>query len=467
MSQIEISSARASVRHGGSRASSRLSRLNEITFWLMLAVLVLSPIPFGSTRGFFWGLLAFVVGIWALIYTLGVLQIRQGVRIGLEIFALPILAMAVFCFWLLVQILPLGLVPLQLSGGVIQPSATISVTPDATLMMLIRQLTYGLFFLLMLQASANEARRRMMFDILLAVTVAYGIYGLVSLQSGDTILGLEKWAYQGYATATFINRNSFATFLAMGGTLAAARLGKLLADASLHHAHDGKLRNLRGDLLIYGLAYVFLVVVVLSTGSRMGLFVTVVGAIVSSAIALRRSRRLAFLSLLVPLAVVAFMAILVVYGGALLERLGSLESSADVRSDLYWQIWEMITQRPLVGFGGGSFELAFPIVHQAPVSSDLVWSKAHDTYLALWSEMGLVFGSLPLLAIGFIAAKLVIAVARKRGNLETQAIALGVLAVGGIHSLVDFSLEIPANTFLFLALLAAGAASTVNLKVTS
>jgi len=334
-------------------------------------------------------------------------------------------------------------------------------------MRLIRQLTYGLFFLLMLQASANEARRRMMFDILLAVTVAYGIYGLVSLQSGDTILGLEKWAYQGYATATFINRNSFATFLAMGGTLAAARLGKLLADASLHHAHDGKLRNLRGDLLIYGLAYVFLVVVVLSTGSRMGLFVTVVGAIVSSAIALRRSRRLAFLSLLVPLAVVAFMAILVVYGGALLERLGSLESSADVRSDLYWQIWEMITQRPLVGFGGGSFELAFPIVHQAPVSSDLVWSKAHDTYLALWSEMGLVFGSLPLLAIGFIAAKLVIAVARKRGNLETQAIALGVLAVGGIHSLVDFSLEIPANTFLFLALLAAGAASTVNLKVTS
>src|SRR5690606_7652359 len=75
-----------------------------------------------------------------------------------------------------------------------------------------------------------------------------------------------------------------------------------------------------------------------------------------------------------------------------------------------------------------------------------------------------IFGTLPLIALGLIGARLIDAVMRKRGHLESQAIALGVLAVGGVHSLVDFSLEIPANTFVFLAFLAAGAASTINLK---
>lgn len=464
MSQIEISSANATEK--GERATTRLSRLNEVTFWVMLGVVALAPIPFGSARGFFWGLLAFIIGTWALIYTIGVVAIRQGLRIGFERFGLQMLLMGIFCLWLVVQILPLDLVPLQLRDGVSVPLSTISVAPDATALMLVRQLTYGLFFILVLQACANETRRSLMFDVLLVITVAYGVFGLVSLQSGDTILGLEKWAYQGYATSTFVNRNSFATFLAMGGALAAARIGKLIADASLHHVNDGRPRNVRSNLIMYGLAYLFLVTVVLSTGSRMGLFVTIIGGAISATIAVRRSKRLAHLALAIPTALAIVVLAFVFYGSRVVERLGGLESSADVRSDLYWQILEMVRERPFWGYGGGTFELAFPIVHQAPVSSDVVWSMAHNSYLALWVEAGLIFGSLPIIAIGAIAIKIITAVIRRRGNLETQAIALGVIAIGAIHSLVDFSLEIPANTFVFLALLAAGTASTVNLKVT-
>jgi len=58
-----------------------------------------------------------------------------------------------------------------------------------------------------------------------------------------------------------------------------------------------------------------------------------------------------------------------------------------------------------------------------------------------------------------VAVRIGHAVIRRQGNLEAQAIALGSLVACALHSLVDFSLEIPANTLIFLALLAAGAAS--------
>ncbi|MCR6673593.1 O-antigen ligase [Devosia ginsengisoli] len=464
MSQIEINGAGVTSKRSSGHIKARLTRLNDLTFWVMLAVLALTPIPFGSARPFFWGLAAIIVGLWTAAYMASMLAMQQNLRIGFEKFGVQTLLAALFCLWLVVQMLPLGLTSVQLADGVSLPVPTISLAPGATVLMLIRQLTYGLFFFLMLQVSANESRRRLLFDILLGVIVAYGVYGLVSLHSGDTILGLEKWAYNGYATGTFVNRNSFATFLAMGGVIAAARIGKLLSDSAAAHPDDGRPRHLRGNLLLYGLAYVWLAAVVLSTGSRMGLFVTVLGAVLAVAIALRRTRRLSVLALIVPMALAVLVAVMVFFGSALFERLGDLDASSDARWDLYRQIWQLIMQRPLTGFGGGAFELAFPIIHQAPVNSDLIWSRAHNSYLALWAETGLIFGTLPLIAIGLIGARLAITVARKRGHLESQAIALGVLGVGGVHSLVDFSLEIPANTFVFLALLAAGAASTVNLK---
>jgi O-antigen ligase len=467
MTQIEINPSRLAGQRSGGRAKARLTRLNDFTFWVLLAVLALAPIPFGSARPFFWGLAAVVIGAWAAVYMAGMLVMRNELRIGFEKFGAQTVLTGLFCLWLVVQIVPVGFSTIQLLDGTSLPVPTISLAPGATLLMLIRQLTYALFFFLVLQVCANEARRRLLFDILLGVIVAYGVYGLVSLHSGDTILGLEKWAYNGYATGTFVNRNSFATFLAMGGVIAAARFGKLLSDGSRAHPDDGKPRNLRGNLLLYGLAYVWLISVVLSTGSRMGLFVTVMGAAVALALALRKTGRLSGLALIVPVALAALALIIVFFGGALFERLGNLETSSDARWDLYRQIWQLIMQRPLTGFGGGAFELAFPLVHQAPVNSDLVWSKAHNSYLALWAETGLVAGSLPLLAMALVGFRLVVAVVRKRGQLEGQAIALAVLAVGAVHSLVDFSLEIPANTFVFLALLAAGAASTFNLKTGS
>ncbi|MNL66556.1 hypothetical protein D3C87_1910430 [compost metagenome] len=92
-----------------------------------------------------------------------------------------------------------------------------------------------------------------------------------------------------------------------------------------------------------------------------------------------------------------------------------------------------------------------------------MWDKAHNSYLTLLSELGLVAGlliPLMLLTIGWMLARAPGGSARERLPVT---VALGVLAVGASHSLVDFSLEIQAVTLWFVALLACGLAQALYL----
>jgi O-antigen ligase len=129
-----------------------------------------------------------------------------------------------------------------------------------------------------------------------------------------------------------------------------------------------------------------------------------------------------------------------------------------VRGALYTQVLEMIAARPWLGYGAGAFEVAYPLFHQLPVSADFVWDKAHSTYLGLWSELGLIAGSIPLIVFAMIAWLALRLSLKRRADWAAPAVALGVIVAGGVHSLVDFSLEIEANMFLLLALLAIGIA---------
>jgi O-antigen ligase len=116
----------------------------------------------------------------------------------------------------------------------------------------------------------------------------------------------------------------------------------------------------------------------------------------------------------------------------------------------------------LTGFGGGSFEVVFPSVHQLPVAIDRVWDKAHNTYLTLWVELGLLAGTVMLVLLGLLAWRLLRALRRTPARWLPLSTALGALMVAASHSLVDFSLEIQAVAFWFVALLAIGVAQAVD-----
>lgn len=456
-----------SSRRGGT-SGSRIAGQSSANDRLNIAIIVLLalvPLPFGSVHGFSWGAFACFVGIIATVYAVAVVRSGQALHQAIPGMSAMVILFCAFLGYLVVQLLPLGGLgwTLPVTGGQEAgvSSNSISVATSSTFLMLVRQLTYGLFFFLVIQASQRASRRRLLLNAVLVIICGYAVYAIISLQMGDTILTIPKQSYEGSATGPYVNRNSFATLLSLGCVIAVGEIARHLEEQFKRHPHDGHVPGIFSAVAIYGIAYLLLLTVTIATQSRMGLFVALVGTAVVLFVFLAKVSRSAKVVLGFAGAVaIAGLLGLVLFGEAMFNRAIDLERSAEGRWNFYMQILDLIGMRPLTGFGGGSFELAYPIVHTAPVSNDFLWDKAHNTYLALWSELGLIAGSIPLALFALIALVLVRSLLRTDSGWVSQAVALGAIVLCALHSLVDFSLEIQANTFVFLAIVAAGLAAT-------
>jgi O-antigen ligase len=285
-----------------------------------------------------------------------------------------------------------------------------------------------------------------MLETLFWIAAAQAAIGLVSLFAlGDTLLGAAKPQYEGFATGTFVNRNSFATYVAAAIPMGIA----LLAGAG--DAGDPVRRRWLAAARIAGL--LLLVAALIASGSRMGLAAGIAGAGLAVALVLVGGRGRSAIVL-----AVAICALLVAagFGAPLLQRI--VEPSDDLanRLTLYSQVWDAILARPLFGYGGGSFATVFPMFQHAPLPGDLVWQRAHSTYLALWFEYGLVAGSMPMIVVAGLWLQCLRWLLRRPGNTTMLAVVTAVL-VFALHSAVDFSLEIHAVALFFALLLGIGA----------
>lgn len=430
----------------GNHTGLRLLRPNQLLFVTLALLLVLAPLPLASDRAVFWGVNALYVGTVAGLYFLWLGLTGRVPHVQARRLWIVGAAYAAFCLFLALQL-----------------AFQLSLAPGMTLLMLLRHLTYGLFFLLLLQVLAREDRRLRLLSLLLVAITAYAAWSLIGLRTGDTILGMEKWAYQGVATGTFTNRNAFATFLAMGATIAATRLGAGIAERR-HGRPDFQ------GMMLPALSLGVIVLALLATQSRMGIFVGAIGIVLGLLLTLSRAWRtwqlLAGGLVAMALVTVPFLAY---FGDTLIDRLGSLEGSASGRASLYAQVVQLVGLRPWIGFGGGSFELAFPLVHALPVDPAVTWDRAHNIYLSLWSETGLVAGSIPITIVAFFTVTIALKFrkASRPENIIPQATALAVVSIVALHSMVDFGLEIQANAFVFLAILANGVASAIPVSAAS
>lgn len=451
ISGFEVTRAAA----GGKRARTGQTRLNHVLALFLIAFLFLAPVPLGANRPVFWAINAVLVGVGGVVYGIMMVRRRETFRIALSDIAIPAGLWLVLCLYAVTQFaLPLTTV-FQAPGTQVTSSA-LSIAPGSSLHSAVQFLTFGIFFFLVLQVSANRERARFIATALFWVTVAHAVYGLLALtQFGDTVLFLEKWAYFGSATGTFVNRNSYATFMAFGLVL-----GTALAAQALEKGLESRQLPIANIMvLLVGLS--FLLVALYSTQSRMGLAAGLAGSlVVSVGFAIKVGARLPRLSIIMGvLGAGLTIAAAILFGSGTFERLGSVEQSFDVRAALYLQVLEMIGSRPFFGFGGGSFEAAFPLFHGLPVSPDLVWDKAHSTYLALWMEYGVIFGSIPMIVVFGIALRCLALVIRRKSDWVLPLASLGIVITAALHSLVDFSLEMEANALFFAALLALGLAS--------
>lgn len=482
-------SAERSRRHGAASRPAAVARRSGMgTAWVdgachagFLALLVWAPLPLGSNRP--WALALLAGLLWLLVVVRAAWGASeagapqwQGWRRGWACAALAAVPVAVALAQLAV-----GLQPAAEAGR----AALGTLSVHDTGLFLLRALACLAAVLLVLAGVRSQLRARQLLAALLMGGLLQALFAVLLYSSQAQYQFLYFSFHQGQrATGTFPNPDHLAGYLELS---LAAGLGLLLSQFG---SAQGESRHWRqavarvADFLVSAkmlvrLTLVVMVVALVLTRSRMGngaFFAAMLLVGLWVAVVSQRLRRPA-------LWVVASMALvdIVVIGQwvgleRVVDRLGGTaestvidaghgfvfdldentrrEESLQQRMKVPAASLPLVAERPWFGHGGGSYQYAFPAVK----SPDLLmnWNHAHNDYIELAVDVGLV-GLLPLLllaaATAWRAARL-LHDDQPRLSRGIGVAALTALICMGLHSLVDFNLQIPANALVFTTLLA-------------
>jgi O-antigen ligase len=334
-----------------------------------------------------------------------------------------------------------------------EADATVSATPVSGSHGVLRLATYAMIFWIAVQASMNAKRAWNFLAGFALFSTALALFGLYAALSGTNPILLDQASSN--VSASFINRNSYALYAAMG---LVTNLGLYLDLVRPDDVPSGSRQSALRTFLerFFSVAWIFLfgAVICLSalllTASRAGVASGLVATVILFVMLRRDSNSSKIVWLLAAVLLGAFLTVL---SENVLTR--ALQQTSDLRFVIYPIILEHMGDRLWLGHGFGAFQDTFrPHVPLEAAAAE--WDYAHSSYLENVWEMGLPA------ALAFYAAlvwvSLVIfrgAVARRRKRVFS-VVALSCIVAGALHSLVDFSLQIPATTSLFAFILGVG-----------
>jgi O-antigen ligase len=280
----------------------------------------------------------------------------------------------------------------------------------------------------------------------------------------------------GFATSTFINPNSFATYAGIGLLVFCGLILGLYRNE--FRAAGGSLRfriasfievtGQKGAILLGG-AFVTLVALLLSQ-SRGGTLSTAAGLLVFGALAIKarnqgsRAQRAAVVIFGVLLVVLVGLVFLT-FGGAVTGRIVQQGVQDSNRMAIYIITMRSILAAPLLGYGYGTFADVFPMFRDQSLSTFITWPLAHNTYLEVFQGLGLAFGSMLVASIVLLALRCLKGAITRQESEAIPCVAVAIAVLVGVHSLIDFSLQIQAIGVTFMALLGAGVAQSKSSRL--
>lgn len=454
--ELETGDIQTSELQGSSKAAAKI---NDIAGGIIACFLIVAPIPIGANHPVAWLGFAAAISAFATIYALLVLYsdpIRPSRSCRYPVLFSLGAGLILYCA---AQLLPVGFGNMADLPEHLLPRH-LTLTAPATALGLLRLSSYALLFVLILEIATNSNRTEWVLKWIFYGVVLHAVWALISLSFlGDTLLFSEKTAYSGFATGTFVNRNSFATYLSMGLMIGLGRLLFLIyGPSSRSKRRDTLMQRLTVGFFVQATLSGVILMTLLATGSRLGVFSAIAGGLFLLSVILAKTHRFSRWKLGLVLIATAGTTFLAAIAATpmLADRIVFLEQSALSRIELFRQSLDMILERPLLGYGLDSFAASFEVFHQPDLATEFVWDKPHNTYLTLWAELGLIVGGFPILIIGICFVRMLLQVQRRKNTYLPAAVASAVVVVCAVHSLGDFSLEMAANAYLFIVLTGIG-----------
>lgn len=446
------------------RLGGNVAVISRGVFWVLVGTVLLSPIPFGSIFPWSYTLLAVIVAVLVIAWSVTLVVSGEPPPVTVRMVWFPAVLYFGVVVWVVIQAAPWTPVawhnPVWANTAALLGTdidGAISVVPYATETSVMRLLTYAGIFWLALQYGRSSQRAVQVYRAVAIAGLVYAAYGLaVEFSGSQTILWYEKLRYQDNLTSTFRYKNAYATYAGLGLIATVVLLVRALGRDD--YSTMGPSERLRTILtLVFEkiwplvLTFIALVSALLLSDSRGGFFSATVALLVF-AILLRISPRRAL-----PYGKIYFAAIAVagvffisVSGGAVFDRFAQTDEN-EIRTRIYDKTVDAIAGRPLSGWGANTFESVFAQYQDWTYTTRTL--RAHNEYLDNAQGMGIpatIALVVSILSIGVLCFRGVRH--RQRDNVYPAAGVAAIVLIG-LHSVSDFTMQVPAvaATFALLA----------------
>ncbi|WP_338698617.1 O-antigen ligase family protein [Bradyrhizobium sp. 26S5] len=452
----------------GSREATALPWPVRWSSWLFCAVVALAPLPLGSVG-------AVAPAIWSILLAVALLgalpmRLRDGQLAILAATAL-LTALALLVLHEQSAVHPwLGVAPnaLWAEAGKLLPA---ELPPIASIARHQPFYSAGLGIVCLLSFSvgvvlgADRAIARGLLRTVAAAGLVYAIAGIVTFAIDPTRIFLlhEKEAHLTWLTSPFVNRNTAGIYygccaliwLLFGCELIERNWPpRRFSPSRLLARLD---RPARRRLAGHALGWLVCLLAMFLTGSRGGVGISLLAAVVAVAIFFRKRMppRYGLIMALCVGSLVA-LALLQLLGGGVGARFSTMGLSDEGRFSTYRATLRMIFDHPWLGDGFGSFEWVYPAYRTDDISLRGTWNRAHNSWLELASDGGMLMVGAVIVALLAAFAVLTHGVRSRRRDVIVPLAALCASAAGAIHSMIDFSLQITGYAVVIAALLGAG-----------
>ena len=315
----------------------------------------------------------------------------------------------------------------------------------------------------------GQAGTRGVIPAIIALGAVVAMIGIVQKATlGDHAWGGMKiygfWAPRYKLTTPFgpfVNKNHYAGWMLLALPLA---IGHLIALAETGMARGRRgwrerivwLSSPEGGRLQLTAAAIGLMAAALAlTKSRSGIACFAVTLVVAAAAAARRYRSLKG-RLVVAGALLSLMVLPLLWANVdLVSRFTSGGQSVELRRQAWHDALAIVRDFPLTGTGLNTYRRATLVYDTA--ATDLHFQEAHNDYLQLAAEGGLLVGIPALVAIACVIAGIGRALAADRNEPVGYWARFGAttgLAAMALQSVVEFSLQMPGIAVLFVVLCA-------------